>query len=120
MSYKSLDIYNMALDLFFKIHPLSLKLPSYERYEQGSQIRRSADSIVSNIVEGYGRRMYKAEYIRFLIFAHSSNDETINHIVKIKTLYPNLKDELQLIEDDYNLLGGKINRYIQYVQKNWK
>jgi len=31
----------------------------------GSQIRRSADSVVSNIVEGYGRRMYKAEYVRF-------------------------------------------------------
>ena len=108
------------MKLFFKIHPLSLKLPSYERYEQGSQIRRSADSVVSNIVEGYGRRMYKAEYIRFLIFAHSSNDETINHIIKIKLLYPHLKDELQPIEDEYNILGAKINRYIQFVQQNRK
>ena len=108
------------MDLFFKIHPLSLKLPSYELYEQGSQIRRSADSIVSNIVEGYGRRVYKAEYIRFLIFAHSSTDETINHIVKLKVLYPNYKIEFQQLEDDYNILGAKINRYIQYVRQNWK
>ncbi len=120
MSYKTLDIYTLSMELFFKIHPLSLRLPSYERYEQGSQIRRSADSIVSNIVEGYGRRMYKAEYIRFLIFAHSSTDETINHIVKLKRLYPHLKEELQPIEDDYNILGAKINRYIQYVKNSWK
>ena len=120
MSYNSLDIYKLAMGLFFKIHPLSLKLPSYELYEQGSQIRRSADSIVSNIVEGYGRRVYKAEYIRFLIFAHSSTDETINHIIKLKTLYPILKIEFQQLEDEYNILGAKINRYINYVRQNWK
>lgn len=120
MSYNTLDIYKLAMDLFFKIHPLSLKLPSYELYEQGSQIRRSADSVVSNIVEGYGRRVYKAEYIRFLFFAHSSADETINHIVKLKTLYPKFSEELQQLENEYNILGAKINRYIQYVRQNWK
>lgn len=120
MSYKDLDIYRMSFDLFLKIHPLSLKLPKYELYELGSQIRRSADSVVSNIVEGYGRRMYKAEYIRFLVFAHSSNDETLNHIMKISILYPDLKSDFQLLEQEYNLLGSKINSYIKYVQNNWK
>lgn len=120
MSYKNLEIYNISLSLFFKVHPLSLKLPKYELYELGSQVRRSADSIVSNIVEGYGRRIYKAEYVRFLIFAHSSNDETINHIAKICILYPDLKDEFQPLEQEYNHLGSKINAYIKYVQNNWK
>lgn len=84
MSYKDLDIYNLALRLFFEVHSLSLKLPRHELYELGSQIRRSADSIVTNIVEGYGRRRYKAEYIRFLTFSHASTDETILHIFNIK------------------------------------
>ena len=54
-SHKDLEIYNDALNLFFETHKTSLKLPKYELYELGSQIRRSADSMVSNIVEGYGR-----------------------------------------------------------------
>jgi len=119
MSYKNLEIYNLSLELFYRVHSLSLQLPKYELFELGSQIRRSADSVVTNIVEGYGRRMYKAEYVRFLIFAHSSNDETINHIIKIKTLYPDLREDFQKMEDGYNSLGAKINAYIKYVQNNW-
>lgn len=47
-SYKDLDIYKMSLSLFYEVHPMSLKLP---KYELGSQLRRSADSIVTNIVK---------------------------------------------------------------------
>ena len=47
-SYKDLDIYKMSLSLFYEVHPMSLKLP---KYEFGSQLRRSADSIVTNIVK---------------------------------------------------------------------
>jgi four helix bundle protein len=120
VSYKDLDIYNLALDLFFKVHPLSLKLPKYELYELGSQIRRSSDSVVTNIVEGYGRRRYKAEYIRFLVFSHASTDEIILHISKIKQLYPQFTEEYSNLEKEYNILGTKINSYIKYVESNWK
>jgi four helix bundle protein len=78
-SYKDLDIYTISIGLFLSLHPKTLKLPKYELYELGSQLRRSSDSIVSNIVEGYGRRRYKAEFIRFLVFSHGSCLETINH-----------------------------------------
>jgi len=119
MSYKDLEIYNIAMNLFFRVHDLSLKLPKYELYELGSQIRRSADSVVTNIAEGYGRNAYKTDFIKFLVYAHSSNDETISHIFKIQHLYPEHKVELQDLEQEYNKLGAKINKYIQYVSKNW-
>ena len=54
-SYRDLDVYNISLELFYIVHPVSLKLPKYELYELGSQLRRSSDSVVTNIVEGYGR-----------------------------------------------------------------
>lgn len=59
--YTDLDVYKVSLELFFIVHPTSLKLPKYEMYELGSQLRRSADSVVTNIVEGYGRKRYKAD-----------------------------------------------------------
>ncbi len=81
MSYRSLEIYQLADDLVIKIHEMTLNdLPGFEIYETGSQIRRSIKSVKSNIVEGYGRRSYKQDFIHFLIFAHASLDETIDHL----------------------------------------
>ncbi len=67
MSYKNLEIWQEARKLSIEIHKMSLKLPNFELYETGCQIRRSSKSIRSNIVEGYGRRKYKSDYIRFII-----------------------------------------------------
>jgi four helix bundle protein len=117
-SYKDLEIFQLAFDLAIKIHKASLKLPEFELYEQGSQIRRSSKSVKDNIVEGFGRRKYKAEYIKFLTYSIASCDETMNHILTIKTLYPKIEDFLEF-EDHYDKLGRKINNYIQYVESNW-
>ena len=119
-NYKDLDIYIISMDLFLTLHPKTLKLPKYELYELGSQLRRSSDSVVSNIVEGYGRRKYKADFIRFLVFSHASCLETINHIYKISVLYPDLKEEFEPLIQMYENLGGKIFNFISYVEKNWK
>ena len=120
-SYKDLDIYTISLDLFLKVHPKTLQLPKYELYELGSQLRRSSDSVVSNIVEGYSRRRYKADFIRFLVFSHSSCLETIGHIYKVTVLYPNLKAEFDPFIQAYeNLGGGKIFNFMSFVEKNWK
>ena len=88
-------------------------------YELGSQLRRSADSVITNIVEGYGRSIYKKEYERFLVFTHSSCDETINHLEKIILLYPDINSEFKILRDEYDLLGGKINNYLKWVKLNW-
>jgi four helix bundle protein len=119
-SYKDLDVYKVSLELFYIIHSLSLKLPKYELYELGSQVRRSSDSIVSNIVEGYGRRRYKSDFIKFLVYSHSSCLETINHIEKIAKLYPNNFENTNELIQKYEDLGGKIYNFIKYVEENWK
>jgi four helix bundle protein len=119
-SYMDLDIYQISLDLFLKVHPSTLKLPKHELYELGSQLRRSSDSIVSNIIEGYGRRRYKADFIRFLVFSHSSCLETIGHINKISILYTELSNIFEPYINEYENLGGKIFNFISYVEKNWK
>ena len=97
-----------------------MRLPSYEKFELGSQIRRSADSVNSNIVEGYGRRRYKREFIRFLTFSLASNDELTNHLKKICFLYPNLKAEANELQEAYERVGKQLNNFIRYVAQNWK
>ena len=120
MSYRKLEIWQLAKELSVEIHRMTLKLlPKFEMYEEGSQIRRSIKSVRSNIVEGYGRRRYKNEYIKFLTYAHASCDETIDHL---DTLYEteSLQDKAvyQKIAEKLNLLGKKLNVFIQSVESH--
>lgn len=116
--FRDLDIYKLAFELLIKVHRASLKLPDFELYEQGSQIRRSFKGVKDAIVEGYGRRKYKQDYIKFLTYAIASCDETLNHILTIKTLYLERNDFNEL-EVEYEKLDKMINRYLQFVEKNW-
>lgn len=117
-SYRDLRIYQFAYDLAIRVHRASLKLPQFELYEQGSQIRRSSKRIKDTIVEGYGRRRYKLEYIKYLIYAQASCDETIGHTESITELYPDL-EEFKELNPEYISLGKQINSYIHYVEESW-
>jgi four helix bundle protein len=118
MSYRDLEIWDEARHLAAEVHRMTLHLPRHELYETGSQIRRSANSVRSNIVEGYGRRRYKQEFIRFLVYAHASCDETIDHLEALqdcgslcdKAIYTRLHDGLLV-------LSRKINLFIQAVER---
>ena len=119
MSYKKLEVWQLAKDVAVEIHKITLTdLPKFEMYEEGSQIRRSAKSVRSNIVEGYGRRLYKQDFIRFLTFALGSNDETIDHL---EGLYDcgslTDKEKYTAIKEKCELLGRKLNNFIQSVEK---
>jgi four helix bundle protein len=118
-SYKDLDIYNLGLSLFYRTHKVSLQLPNFELYELGSQLRRSSDSVATNIVEGYGKRCYKQDFIKFLTYSHASNLETLCHLEKLVSLYPDLSSEMILLQNEYDQLGAKIFMFLRYVENNW-
>ena len=118
-SYKDLEIYKLAYEIAIRVHKASLKLPQFELYEQGSQIRRSSKSIKDTIVEGYGRRRYKAEFIRYLVYAQASCDEATNQSITIIDLYPDLS-EFTEIYTDLDILGKMINNFIGYVESDWR
>ena len=118
-SYKDLNIYIDSKRLAIEVHNLSLLLPKFELYEEGSQIRRSSKAVAVAIVEGDGRRRYKADFIRFLIYAQSECDETILHLeflfetksISNTGIYEQLKQE-------YEGLSKRINKFIQWVENN--
>ena len=120
MSYRHLEIWKLARQVAIAVHRMTLQnLPKFEMYEEGSQIRRSAKSVAANIVEGYGRRRYKQEFIRFLVFTHASCDETIDHLEMLfetksltnEVVYRDLSTQL-------DLLGRKLNVFIDSVERS--
>lgn len=119
MSYRNLDTWHLAREVATSIHKMTLdELPKFEMFEEGSQIRRSIKSVSSNIVEGYGRRRYKQEFIRYLTYALASCDETTAHLEMLfetgsltnSDCYEDLRRKLET-------LGKKLNSLIQSVKE---
>jgi four helix bundle protein len=105
--------------LVIDVHRMTVtKLPKFEMYEEGSQIRRSVKSVKANIVEGYGRRRYKQEFIKFITYSLASCDETTDHLETLfetgsladQTLYDDLHQRLER-------LGKQVNSFLQSVER---
>src|SRR3982750_1337000 len=105
-SYRDLEVYKESKRLAIEIHKMTMTLPKFELFEEGSQVRRSSKAVTSTIVEGYGRRRYKADYIKHLIYAQSECDETIVHLdFLFETGSLKDKSEFDQLRVEYDLLS---------------
>lgn len=69
--HRQLRAFQLADELVLTVYKVTRNFPSDELYGLRSQIRRSAVSVPSNIVEGCGRASQN-EYVRFLDIAFGS------------------------------------------------
>jgi len=118
MSYRKLQIWILAREIVIDVHEMSLNLPKFELYEEGSQIRKSSKTTKATIVEGYGRRRYKQDWIKFLVYALSSNDETMDHLENLWDT-KSLTDEATFIalKNKIEALGKMLNKFLQAVEQ---
>lgn len=120
-SYADLNIYRESKRLAVLIHEVSLTFPKYEMYEEGSQLRRSSKSVTALIVEGYGRRRFKKDYVRYMVYSLAECDEVLVHLDFVyetkslvdTVLYSDLKEQ-------YISLAKSINKFITWLEKNDK
>jgi four helix bundle protein len=114
-----LEVYRLAHELGLRVHPLSLKLPRHELYEEGSQVRRSSKSVGSQIVEGYALRRYKSEYLHYLWRAYASAEETIEHPLNLIDTGSAgaMSEQCKTLLDEYRTLCRKLFNYITAVER---
>lgn len=118
-SYKDLEIYKELKRLAIEIHKMSMSLPKFELFEEGGQIRRSSKSVTSLVVEGYSRRRYKADFIKYLVYSHAECDETITHLdFLFETESLKNEDLYKVLKAEYEILSRKINSYIKWADEN--
>ena len=98
------------------LHAFSLGLPKHELYETGSQMRRASKSVSANIVEGFGRRAYKADFVRILTMALASCDETTEWLEYVKDCYPQMAVPVQQELDRATTVRKKLIRFLQAVE----
>jgi len=102
--YKKLKVWEDAHKFTIDIYRITNNFPGNEQYGLTSQIRRSASSIPTNIVEGSGQ-LTRSNYIRFLGMAQGSAYEVEYQVLLAKDLG-------YLKSEEYNLLNKKIKDII--------
>jgi len=119
MNYRNLEVRQLARELVIAIHEMTLtKLSKFEMFEERSQIRRAIKSVKSNIVEGYGRRRYKQESIRYVDYALASCDETTDHLDTL-VVTKSLTDAVTIerLAAQLDELGRKLNLFLQSIER---
>ncbi len=96
--FKRLIVWQKGFLLFLNCHKFCKKLPPEEKYEMGSQLRRAAFSIPSNIAEG-GAKATIAHKKLFLENALGSAYEVENALLAVIELYPDFKTECNIYND---------------------
>ena len=115
-SFKDLEVYTLSYNLAMDIFRTSRGFPADEKYSLTSQIVRSSRSICANIAEGYGRKVYSAEFKKHLIYSLGSLEETkawINFAVDCNYIDGSEFDQFQLKTDE---IGAKLFK----LYSNWK
>ncbi len=79
-TFKNIKVWQKAHELVLEIYKIAKIFPSLERYGIAAQLRRSAASVATNIVEGYKRKSDK-DFAHFLNVAESSLEETKYHLL---------------------------------------
>lgn len=75
-SIKDLRIYIESYRLAMEVFSFTKQFPKEELYSLTDQIRRSSRSVPMNIREGYAKKKYEQIFIRHLVDALGSSEET--------------------------------------------
>ena len=120
MSYKKLRIFELSEKLRNELYNELIKIPKRWSIVEVDQVVRSSASVVANIVEGYGRKVYQKEFFRFLSMSLASSDETQNHVraLRFKGYLNNQKADY--FEFNYQSLSVKILNMMDVIKVNAK
>lgn len=114
--FEDLECYQLALEVVAKIHAFSKTLPSNEKFDMYSQIRRSSKGVTRNIGEAYGRYHY-LDSLRYYSIARGELNETLASLIDAKVLdYVGQAD----FEALYKLIRSAeqtLNGYMSYIRR---
>lgn len=104
--HRKLDIYVLSDRLVMEVYEHTREFPNDELYGLVSQMRRSAVSVATNIVEGCGRRT-EAEFDRFLDIAFGSIRE-LGYLIDLSGRLGYLSEEAtsRLVESQRRASGA--------------
>jgi four helix bundle protein len=115
-TFEDLDVYKKARELRKRMYAAARKLPDFEKYELGRQIRRAAVSLTNNIAEGHGRYHYLDE-IKFQLQSRGSLAELLDdlHVCQDEDYLPTT--EIVELKERAKEVQRLINGYIRFLRE---
>src|ERR1700737_3349619 len=113
-TFADLDAYKAAREFRKGMYAVSRRLPEFEKYELGRQIRRAAVSLTNNMAEGHGRFHYP-DQIRFFLHSRGSLEELVDDVnVCLDEVYLPA-DEGTKLKEQASAVLALINGYLRYL-----
>lgn len=116
-NFERLEFYKKAREVARVLDDIILGFPKFEIYALGDQMRRAADSVVSNIAEG-GSKKTVADMTNYLRHALGSSQELRVQVERaFEKSYLVVEDRDRLI-DELDRIGRMINGFIRKLKEN--
>lgn len=115
--FEQLEVWQYSHKLVLKIYEITKKFPGQEKFRLGDQLRRSASSIPTNIVEG-NSRAHKKEYLQFLNLSKGSLEETKYHLLLARDLGYLSQSSYNEIQEECNKVGRMIYGLIKHLRQS--
>lgn len=106
--FEKLEIWKDSREFVNMIYEMSKNFPSYEMRGLGSQIRRSAVSVMANIAEG-ASRFSKKDFAHYLQISYSSLMEVLSHSYIAHDRHYIDEEKLEKIKARIYMISNKIN-----------
>ena len=113
--FEELKSWQKSHQLVLDIYKIIKKFPAEEKFSLIDQIKRSASSIPTNIVEGNERKS-KNEFIQFLYISKGSCAETKYHLFLSKDLGYISESEYQNLNQQLTEISKMISGLINYLK----
>jgi len=112
-----LQVYQKALVGSFAVSAL-LKHPRMRRdFKLTDQLGAAADSVCSNIAEGFGQQTDR-RFAFYLFIARGSANEVRTHLIAAHTRDHITTEELKEVSQTYDEIGKMLTRFIQYLRRS--
>ena len=98
------------------MYKVNRRLPDFEKFELGSQIRRAAVSLTNNIAEGHGRYHY-LEQIKFCLNSRGSLEELLDdlNVCMDEAYLPD--DEVASLKNEGWRVHQLLNGYVRWLRE---
>ena len=114
-TFEDLNVYKAARSFRVTLYAVTRQLPSFEKFEMASQIRRAALSLTNNIAEGHGR-FHFLDQIKFVLQARGSLQELLDDLNACQDeKYLSVNDITRHKDEGWNVLR-LLNGYLRWLR----
>jgi four helix bundle protein len=114
-SFEKLEVWNDARELTKMVYSITRTFPDDEKFGITNQMRRSAISVSSNIVEG-SYRVTGKDKSNFMTIAYSSLMELLNQSIASLDLKYITENQYVEIRDQIEKVSNKLNALTKYFK----